>query len=133
MPSKDDVPSKDERLAEFFRRLVAAAPAASFDEAYSLVCTTLEQVEDELSGLPNEPDKWMSLDRLFPPQSDRMSTIEGTGIKRFDSLRHITYVGPNGAIEIRSSRDATAAYFSKPGRDGRSICDVDPRLRDANL
>lgn len=132
----DGTPSKAERLAEIFRRLHAADRVASFEDAYHLLCSTLEQVEDELSGLPNEPERWMTLDRMFPPQSDRMSSVEGCDVKRFDNVRHITYIAANGAIEVRSKRRQEGVgevHFSKPGFDGRSVTDCCPRLADANL
>src|SRR6187455_2194862 len=110
--------SKAERLKEFFRRLRVAEPASSFDDAYRLLCSTLDAVEDELSGLPNEPDRWMTLDRMFPPRSDRMSSVEESEVKRFDNVRHITYIAENGAIEIRSKfrkGGETVVHFSKAG------------------
>jgi hypothetical protein len=132
----EGIPSKAERLTEFFRRLETAEAVSSFDEAYGLFCSTLDQVEDELSRLPSEPDRWMTLDRMFPPQLDRMSSVEGCDVKRFDSLRHITYVAANGAIEIRSKRrrkDAIEVHFSKAGLDGRGIADFCPELANDNL
>lgn len=64
----------------------------------------MDGVEDELTPYPNEPDRWMQIDRLFPPQMDRMSSVKGCDVKRFDSRRHVTYVSDNGAIELRSLR-----------------------------
>lgn len=127
-------PSKAERLAEFFRRLQMAAAVASFDEAHALIC--LDQVEDELSGLPNSPDQWMTSERLFPPQSDRMSSVSGCEVKRFDNLRHITYVAANGAIEIRALRRKAGSIetvFSKAGSDGKGVSDQCPNLANDNL
>ena len=48
----DMPPSKPERIAAFLQRLVAAAPAASHDEALALVRNTLNAVEDELTSIP---------------------------------------------------------------------------------
>jgi len=130
------LPSKQERLQGFFRRLDSADAAASFDEGYRLLCDTLDQVEDELSGQPNEPERWMTLDRMFPPQQDRMSSVAGSDVKRFDSLRHITYIAPNGAIEIRRTRlvaGRVVVFLAKAGSDGRMVSDVEPRLSDRNL
>jgi hypothetical protein len=127
--------SKGERLAEFFRRLGAARVVSSFDEAYVLLCSTLDEVEDELSGLPNEPDHWMTLDRMFPPRPDRMSSVAECDVKRFDNVRHITYIAANGAIEIRSKSRKSGAikvHFSKAGSDGRAISDVCPMLANEN-
>ncbi len=102
-----------------------------------MLCETLDQVEDELSGLPNKPEPSMTLDRMFPPQADRISTVEGYDLKRLDSLRHITYIAGNGAMEIRLKRrpkdGSDVAQFSKPGADGRSISDICPKLAAKNL
>lgn len=132
----DAIPSKVERLTEFFRRLKAVEPASSFEEAYEQLCTTLDQVEDELSGLPNEPDRWMVLDRMFPPQSDRMSSISCCDVKRFDNLKHITYIAANGAIEVRSKRPKQGVidvHFSKAGSDGRFMSEFCEDLAHKNI
>lgn len=127
---------RDQRLAEFLRRLAEAPAAASFDEAYRLLCSTLDGVEDELSGLPNDPGQWMTLERMFPPQRDRMSSIAGCDVQRFDSKRHITYIAANGALEIRGKRrprESVVVLCSKAGADGRRLSDVCPPLAAANL
>jgi len=127
---------KRDRLREIFNRLADANSASTFDEAYRLLCSTIEQVEDEHSGLPNEPARWKELERLFPPGIDRMSSVEGTDVKRFDSLGHVTYIAPNGAIEIRAKRSIAGqivVHCSKPGSDGRGLSEVCPQLTDKNL
>lgn len=130
------IPSKLERLTEIFRRIGDAQLCSTFDEAYQLLCRTMDEVEDELTPYPNEPDRWMQLDRLFPPQMDRMSSVKGCDIKRFDSRRHVTYIADNGAMEVRSLRvvdGEVKVHFTKTGNDGRSVSDVCPDLKEANL
>ena len=127
---------KRDRLREVFRRLASAESPSTFDEAYRLLCSTIELVEDQHSGLPNEPARWKELQRLFPPGTDRMSSVEGTEVKRFDSLGHVTYIAPNGAIEIRAKRSNTGqvvVHLSKPGSDGLGLSEVCPQLKDKNL
>lgn len=129
-------PPKAERLAEIFRRIAEAKPCSTFDEAYELLCTTMDDVEDELTDYPNEPDQWMQIQRLFPPQMDRMASVEGYDVKRFDSRRHVTYIAGNGALEVRSLRvvnQEVKVHFTKAGSDGRSVCDACPDLKVANL
>ncbi len=138
VPTNDEggVPTKGERLAEIFRRIDAAPSCSTFEEAYELLCRTMDEVEDELTPFPNEPDRWMELPRLFPPQMDRMSSVQGEDVKRFDSLRHVTYIARNGAIEVRSLRvvdGKVSVHFTKAGSDGQSVCDVCPDLKDENL
>jgi hypothetical protein len=53
-----------ERVAEFFKRLGAARPAASHDEAFRLVRDTLNGVEDQFSGVTFDPDKHLTNGRL---------------------------------------------------------------------
>lgn len=96
----------------------------------------MDEVEDELTPYPNEPDRWMELPRLFPPLMDRMSSVPGCDVKRFDSLRHVTYVAGNGAMEVRSLRAVQGVFnvhFSMEGSDGRSVCDVCPELKESHL
>lgn len=129
-----NTPPKAERLREVFRRLDAAPPCSTFDEAYQLLCDTMNEVEDELTPFPNEPDRWRELDRLFPPQMDRMSVVRECRepVRRFDNRRHLTYIAENGAMEFRLLRNVEA-IFSKSGNDGRSVCEVCSALQEKSL
>jgi hypothetical protein len=68
--------TKRERLEEIFRRPAAAPPAASHDEAYKLLCETIDTVEDEMTSTPNDPANWMSDGRIYPPFMDRCFAVE---------------------------------------------------------
>ena len=129
-----DIPSKADRLREVFRRLDAAPVCSTFEEAYQLLCDTMNQVEDELTPYPNEPDRWRELDRLFPPQTDRMSVVKEcrVTVRRFDSRGHLTYIAENGAMEFRTLWKVEAV-FSKNGIDGRTVCEVCSALQEKNL
>jgi hypothetical protein len=110
-------PPKAERFAEFLRRLGAAS---SFDEAYRLVCDTLDAVEDEMTSIPFDPPNWMVDGRMYPPQMDNMRGVPGRpDVKEFRNRRHFTRIGTNGAVEIKDSRGQP--IFAKPGSDGRLI------------
>jgi len=128
-----EIPSRQDRLAEFFRRLAAAPPATTGEAAYQLLCDLLNQVEDELTGLPFEPENWAASGRLYPPQVDRMSRVGMTGIMRFDHLRHVTYIAPNGAILIRRKWKITDEQLNKAGCDGKSVIDLCTELSHKNL
>lgn len=96
----------------------------------------MDEVEDELTPYPNEPDRWMQLNRLFPPQMDRMSRVRDCDVVRFDSRRHVTYIAGNGSIEVRSLRVIDGhieVHFRQVGHDGQSVCDICPALKDMNL
>jgi hypothetical protein len=63
--------SLQERLAIYFERLKAAPPATSAQEAIELINKTLDEVEDEYSGIPKNPNPSLKFDgRMYPVQSD---------------------------------------------------------------
>lgn len=47
--------TKNSRLRLFYERLHSVPPAQSHWEAFSLISTTLNQIEDEHSGVANNP------------------------------------------------------------------------------
>lgn len=117
------VPKRD-RLREFYRRLMAAPAAATFDEALDQVTTILDAVEDELTGIPNDPANWRHDERIYPPQQDNLRPVAAhPQVARFRSVRHSTYIGTNGAVEIAST-DGTVE-LRKPGMDGRGVWELD--------
>ena len=115
--------SRAARLIEFLERL-SAAPAATSDEmAYELISRTLNEVEDEMSGTPFNPDTWLSDGRLYPPQHDSQRTVASHPfVKRFRSRAHNTYVAANGAIEIRDL--SNTVLLQKAGSDGRHVWEL---------
>lgn len=116
------VPKRD-RLREFYRRLTEAPHAASFEEALHQLTYILNAVEDELTGIPDDPGNWRYDDRLYPPQGDSMRAVPAhPDVTRFRSLGHNTFVGANGAIEIVSS-DGTVE-LRKAGADGRGVWEL---------
>ena len=60
----NDTPPKHERLAEFLRRLSQAPCANSFEEASQQLCNILNEVENERTSIPYNPDAWQSDSRL---------------------------------------------------------------------
>jgi len=117
------VPPKRVRLQELFRRLMAAPAAASFDEAYQQLVEVQDAVEDELTGIPRNPENWQSDGRLYPPQFDMMREVAGCpSLKRFRTREHNVFIGDNGAVEIRTAFGGEVVY-SKAGADGRGVRD----------
>src|SRR5438270_9250182 len=112
---------KKARLELFCERLAAAQAASTRDEGYALICSTLDIVEDEHSGVPNNPPSWRTDGRLYPPQTDRVYAVDGfPEVLRYSSFRHDTYIGSNGAIEIRVIA-TDAVLFTKPGANGKGV------------
>lgn len=111
-----------ERLDEFFRRLIAAPAARNRDEALDLIGRILAEVEDELTGIPKDPDppRRPTDGRMYPPLADSIRDVPGKPqVKRFRSRAHNTLIGINGAIEIRAIPDKL--QLTKAGADGRKV------------
>jgi hypothetical protein len=112
--------SKAARLQAFYARLAEVPAAKDADNAYELLSRVLTAVEDEMSGTPADPTQWKSDGRLYPPQDDnRTQVIDRPDIRRYRSLRHVTYIAANGAIEIATLR--REVVFRKAGADGRHV------------
>lgn len=115
---------KKARLKLFYERLGAAPAASTHDEAFALIRTTLDAVEDEHSGVPNNPQNFQTDGRLYPPQIDSVRKVEGLpDVLRYRSSNHNTFIGSNGAIEVRQI-DPEEGQFAKPGADGKGVWDA---------
>ena len=103
-----------QRLAEFFRRLEAAPPVSSADEALALVCRLIEEVEDDLCALPrrNPPPRSFT-GRMYAPQPDHVKPAP-SGLKA-TTRRHMIYCEGDGGITIihRRSRSVVLAKRGK--------------------
>jgi hypothetical protein len=116
-----DLIAKEERFAEFCRRLQREQPARTFLEAYEQLCRVLDQVEDELTSIPCNPDNWQSDGRMYPPQPDSIRAVEGyPRVHRFRSRGHNTFIGVNGSIEIQTA-SSEQVILRKLGEDGRGV------------
>jgi hypothetical protein len=121
MMGRDSGLSKGQRLAEVFRRLARADPATSHDEAYALLCATINEVEDEFTSIPYDPPTPPDDDgRLYPPFADSARPEKGrSDIARYRSRGHYVKIRDNGAIGIYKLDDSQV--FAKPGLDGGEI------------
>jgi hypothetical protein len=105
-----------QRLEEYYRRLTHLAPAHSAAEAFEQVCRTLEEVEDELSGIqkqiptprPNRPDG-----RMYPPLEDFTVSLPDGGIEA-KTRGHTIQIGADGSIRIVNRRTGEVE-FKKQG------------------
>lgn len=110
--------TKGRRLAEIFRRLADGPAVATHDEAYRLLCMTIDAVEDELTTTPNVPADYLTDGRIYPPQSDRRYRVAGRpDLIRYASRGHNTFIRENGAIAI-ALKDGTIV-FEKAGANGQ--------------
>ena len=113
--------SRKDRFQELLRRLDKSPNATSLDDARKLLDDTLNQVEDEMSGVPNNPTAWLTDGRMYPVQDDNIRDVPGQpDVKRARSKDHNIYIGANGAIRIVQISTNDVA-LDKPGRDGQRI------------
>lgn len=109
-----------ERLKEFFRRLEAAPPASTAEEALALVCRLIEEVEDDLCPLPRQepPPSMRFTGRMYAPKGDRITRLaDGTLIA--DARRHRILCRPNGGISV-IHMPAKSLVLYKKGKDERA-------------
>lgn len=117
-------PPKRSRLAEAYRRLGAAPDAATAEEVLAQLSNILNEVEDELTSIPFDPESWFVDGRLYPPQPDSARPVPGHPlVVRYRSRKHNTFVGANGSIEVQGMDGRV--HFQKRGADGRGVWQID--------
>lgn len=115
---------KTVRLQEVYRRLAAAPAARTFAEMRRQLDDVLNEVENQLTGIPYDPRLWQTDGRLYPVQDDNVHDVEGH--PRVSLLRargSLIYIGENGAIEIQDVVSG-GVEFSKPGSDGCGVWEL---------
>lgn len=112
--------TRDQRLEEFFRRLMGSPACHSADGAFERVRAILNAVEDELSGLPYDPCHPRSDGRLYPAKPwFRCRTPGRPDLRRYRFKAHVLFIGPSGAILIAHKQKG--AVLHKPAEDGACI------------
>ena len=114
---------KGQRLALFIATMKQLPLAATFAERRHQAATTLNDIEDEHSGVRFDPDTWLTDGRMYPPADDAIREVTGRAdLKRLRSKDHNTYIGENGSIriEVVTTREIV---LDLPGRDGRKVFD----------
>jgi hypothetical protein len=133
--------TKNERLTELWRRLRELTPCSSFQEMREQLDITLNQVENELTPFPYDPNQldpsrqWEPTDRMYAIQDDNIDDMPGNPlVKRMKSAGHNAFIGANGSIEVRSKKrpdgsraippQTGALVFARAGRDGRGVWEL---------
>jgi hypothetical protein len=112
---------KSVRMQLFLERLAALPRAATHGEARRLVDDTLNEVEDEHSGVPFNPQRWRTDGRMYPVQDDNAGDVPGhPEVTSYRSFKHETLIRENGAIEIRLI-ETNEVVLQKAGADGRGV------------
>ncbi len=118
-------PSRQERFSMILERLNTAKPASNIDEAYKLLCETINLVEDEHSGVVHDPDNFLNDGRFYPPKADARRSVGGRkDLVRYRSRLHNTFLSTEGAIRIETVEQIgkqPEVILDKPGRSGRTL------------
>jgi hypothetical protein len=105
-------PSIRKRLDEFYRRLQAAPAVTAAEAALEQICRMLDEVEDELSGIPKKsppPPLEQSDGRMYPPYEDSVTRRPDGGIVA-TTRGHVIEIGGNGSLLIRSKRTGNVEF-----------------------
>lgn len=101
-----------QRLDEFYRRLTVSPRAGSADAALAELVRTLDEVEDQLSGIPKKsppPGPGMGDGRMYPPLTDHTThRADGGIIAR--TRGHVIEIEPDGGLVIRNKRTGAEEF-----------------------
>jgi hypothetical protein len=108
--------STRERLEKFYERLGAAPASSSRSEALALIVRVLNEVEDEMSGIPYNPEVYEDRSaptdgRMYPPLEDAAREVPGhPGVTRYRTRGHNIFISETGAIEIQDIRTQDTVF-----------------------
>jgi len=115
--SQDDRPPTDgprltpsERLREVFRRMDLLPRGATAEETFEQLRATLEEVEDEYSGVERNPNPGLKFDgRMYPPRDDHIRRDPDGGLFA-QTKGHDIHISPDGALRIVGRATGNADY-----------------------
>jgi hypothetical protein len=116
--------TKRDRLDEIIRRLNGLPAFHDAAAARLALEEVMRNVEDELSGIAENPDSATSPPdgRMYPPH-DRYEKVSGSPrVRLFKQTGHQTWFGENGAIRIQQSNGVIE--IDKPGADHKTVTDL---------
>lgn len=106
--------SLHERLALVYQRLDAQPPASTAEDAYRNLANTLNEVEDEHSGIPFNPAAGLGYDgRMYPPREDYITRHHDGTLTALTKGQVIT-THRDGTLTITSRRTGNEVYH-RPG------------------
>lgn len=115
---------KRQRLDEIVRRFVAGGPYRSGAEARLSLERAMREVENLLSGVPENPNAANSPPdgRMYPPH-DKFERRSGSAeVRLWKQTAHRTWIANNGAVRIE--RGDGVVEVDLQGDDGRSVADL---------
>jgi hypothetical protein len=101
-----------ERLNEFYKRLGAQGRAGSADEALERLRSTMDEVEDAMSGVPKKsppPAPGMPDGRMYPPLDDFV-TRNADGSISAVTKGHRIEIGADGSTQIINKRTGVVEF-----------------------
>lgn len=119
--------SLQERLALVYERLDKLPPVHKPAEALEQLAKTLDQVEDEFSGVPKNPNPGLAPDgRMYSPREDFTDRTADGGL-RATTRGNIINIAPNGTMSILSRKSGEEVYRKQGAELG------EPNTLDAGL
>ena len=114
---------RSHRFALFVAELEQAPAAHNVASARALLEDIMNRIEEAHSGVPCDPEKWMTDGRMYPPHNDFEQPCPLSGAVLFHSLGHAIWFSANGAIRIEGRRRSNKGHveLDKPGADG-NVC-----------
>ena len=92
--------SKAQRLKIVLERLQDAPPATDAAAAMAIMNRILNEVEDEFSGVPKDPNPPRAVTlRMYPPRIDSI-VVGSDGSMVATSARHTTLYGADGSVRV---------------------------------
>jgi hypothetical protein len=101
-----------DRIKEFYKRLGASPRASTADEALEQLSRTLDEVEDDLSGIPKKsppPPPGMPDGRMYPPLPDFL-TRHPDGSITARTRGHVIEIGSDGGVTIRNKKTGSTEF-----------------------
>ncbi|NEA30600.1 hypothetical protein [Streptomyces sp. SID13031] len=125
MPDEQPL-SLPERLALVYERLDQLPPARTASEAFTQLATTLDEVEEQYSGVPRDPNPGLKFDgRMYPPREDFTERTADGGLRATTRGNQID-ISPDGTTSILSRKTGDEVY-RRPGAGPEQT--LDPELR----
>jgi hypothetical protein len=110
-----------ERLALVYERLDQMPPPTSAPEAFNRLNTVLDQVEDEHSGVPKNPNPGLKFDgRMYPPREDFTEhTADGRILAA--TKGNAIEAHPDGTLTVSSRRTGEPVYHRQGAGQSRTL------------
>ncbi len=102
--------TKRDRLYEVYRRVMELPRPGTAQQALDQFCAVLDQVEDELSGIPKvTPPPVTGGGRMYCPLADRTTHLPCGGIDAV-TTGHVIHISANGTMLVTNRRTGEVEF-----------------------